>query len=443
MYINKYRNICKRLIVCVLVFLLPVSGCSKEPEISSENVAQNSNADVGLKAEYMIDDDHIETPEQSNTETVIDKLIEDDPREVITFSEEELRNAEEIVLNDGFENVNYYGISDEDLRQSIQDKIYEELDLLYDESEITIEDIQSQYFSKEYLEELAYNSKTNVFFGYSLEELKNRYGDNNYVFTLGDDGTTIVKEFSKHENIYDDVIKNTLIGSGVILVCVTLLATSTIAAAPLGISRLQIILSFSAGGAVIGGTVVGSAAAAAVGVTEYIKNGDSHAALEASLLAGSEGFKWGAIGGTVVGTALGTYITSSIHTPRESEQFIKKLFPRSEEQKIFKDGIEISTKVPGSTVPDLVTKLPDGTLQAIEVKNYNLSKEGISSLISTLRNQLSIRVANMPPGTIQRLVLDVTGRGYNKTEMTFIVKLIKNSLSTVCPDLLISVVGFV
>lgn len=439
----EFQRIHKRFVVFLLSFVLILSGCSKKHETIYESDNHDSVSTVSENTGEG-KDNQIETGMSSveqRSEPDIDKIIEDDPKELKTFSDSELEGVEDVPLEDNYASISYYGMSDDNLRQGIQDGIYAELDNLFDEAEVTIEDIQSQYISKEYLEELAYNSRTNIFFGYSLEELKNKYEDNNYIFTLGEDGKTIVKEFSKDGNIYDAVIKDTLVGSGVILVCVTLLAASSVAAAPLGVSRLQIILSFSTAGAVIGGTVVGAAAAVAAGVSEYVKNGDSHAVLDASLSAGSKGFKWGAIGGTIAGTAIGTYITTGVHTPRESELFIKKLFPGSREQVIFKDGVEIMTKQPGSTVPDLVRKLFDGRLEAVEVKNYNL-REGLGSLIRTLKDQLGNRAANMPPDTVQRLVLDVTGRGYNKQEMTFIVNMIKNALKDECPNLIISVVGF-
>ena len=135
-------------------------------------------------------------------------------------------------------------------------------------------------------------------------------------------------------------------------------------------------------------------------------------------------------------------MTGSVHTWRESELFVKNMFPGSVEQVAFKDGVRVVNKVPGSTVPDLLTKLKDGRLLAIEVKNYDLNNIGVTNLISTLRKQFANRVANMPADTVQRLVLDVTGRGYQREYLTFVVHMIKNSLKDICPDLLISVVGF-
>lgn len=429
------RTVYKKISILVLSIFVMLSGCAKPAEVEdSEHAIDEAIPEV-------VEETSNTENENNDYEELLTTVTAEDPDNILTFTSEELQDVEDVALADGYENQSYLGMMDDDLRQSIQDNIYEELEARFDESEMIIENVQSQYFSKEYLEEYAYNSKTNIFFGYSLEDIKKQFGDSKYIFTLDEDGNTVVKAFSPRENIYDDVIKNTVIGSGVILVCVTLAAVSTAASAPLGVSRMQIILSFSAAGSIIGGTVVGAASAAACGIAEYLKSGDSHDAWETAVLAGSEGFKWGAIGGAVVGAAIGTYVTSGVHTPRESEIFVQKLFPGTSEQAIFKDGVQITKKVPGSTIPDLIKKGKDGRWIAYEVKNYDLFKS-LRSLVSTLRKQMANRVANMPPDTVQRLVLDVTGRGYKKSELKFIVNLLQNSLKDVCPNLIISVVGF-
>ena len=444
---NNYMFILKRYITLVCCFSLLLVACGKTAEnnLNSDSINTDiveNNTSTNRENEKMFPDE-TEVKDTPNSNIVnLDTFIDEDPQELITFTQDELNSSEEYDLEEDYDSLIYEGMSDDSLRQSIQDSIYSELDNIFDESEVIIEDVKSLYASKEYLEEVAYNSKTNLFFGYSLEALEKQFGEKKYIFTLGKNGETVVEEFAEHKSIYDKVIKNTLIGTGVILVCVSLATVSTIASAPLGVSRIQVILSFSAAGSIIGGTVVGTASAVAAGVSEYIKNGDPQAAFDSALLSGSEGFKWGAIGGAVVGTAVGTYMTGTIHTWRESELLVQKLFPGSAEQVAFKDGVRLTTKVPGSTVPDLFTTLKDGTKVAIEVKNYDLNNIGVSNLIKTLRKQLANRVANMPAGTVQRLVLDVTGRGYQKGYIKFVVHMIQNSLKDICPDLIISVIGF-
>ena len=77
------------------------------------------------------------------------------------------------------------------LLQYVQDNIYADLSSRFATDDYVIESIISSYVSKEYLEELEYNSRKNIYFGYTLEELDKQFDGQRYVFTLGDDGTTV------------------------------------------------------------------------------------------------------------------------------------------------------------------------------------------------------------------------------------------------------------
>lgn len=54
--------------------------------------------------------------------------------------------------------------------------------------------LSAVYISKEYLDEVAFNSQSNVYFGYTLAELDEVFQGTRYIFTLGDDGNTTVRE---------------------------------------------------------------------------------------------------------------------------------------------------------------------------------------------------------------------------------------------------------
>ena len=49
-------------------------------------------------------------------------------------------------------------------------------------------------YREEYLDEVAFNSQSNVYFGYTLAELDEVFQGTRYIFTLGDDGNTTVRE---------------------------------------------------------------------------------------------------------------------------------------------------------------------------------------------------------------------------------------------------------
>lgn len=82
-----------------------------------------------------------------------------------------------------------------------------------------------------------------------MSELDEVFQGTRYVFTLGDDGSTTVREFQKYDDTYDRVIRNVIIGSGVILLCVTVSAVT----GGLGAPAVSLIFAASAKtGAIMG-----------------------------------------------------------------------------------------------------------------------------------------------------------------------------------------------
>ena len=148
------------------------------------------------------------------------------------------------------------------------------------------------------LKELTANSKENIYFGYTLSALEQQFQGTKYVFTVGDDGHTIVHAFEDYDDTYDRVVQNVAIGTGVILVCVTVSAV-TGGAAP-AVSMVFAVSAKTAAGAAVSGGVIGGSMA---GISTAISTGDVSKAIDAAALGGSEGFKWGAIGGAVTGGA--------------------------------------------------------------------------------------------------------------------------------------------
>lgn len=123
-------------------------------------------------------------------------------------------------------------LSDEKLLNYVEDNIYSGIVDELNSDEYFVEEVSAVYVSKEYLEELEYNSRANIFFGYTLEDVENTFSGERFVFTLGEDGTTIVKPFEDYDDTYEQVIKNVAIGTGVILICVTVSAVTGGAGAP-------------------------------------------------------------------------------------------------------------------------------------------------------------------------------------------------------------------
>ena len=308
------------------------------------------------------------------------------------------------------------------------------------------------FVSDEYKQELAYNSQENIYFGYTLSELDQQFQGTRYIFTTDENGNTAVKEFEAYDDTYDQAIKNVAIGTGVILVCVTVSVVSG------GVGAAPVCAVFAAAAktgtvaALSGGVISGAAAGA---VKAYETGGDMEAVAREAALKGSEGFKWGAITGALVGgvseanalrnaskaaeaAADGATVAKSVPTPRESELTALERFG-GKEQVTFLNGEEVAYGTKGATRPDIVREV-GGRLEAIEVKNYDLVNNA-NGLYSELEREVTARVANLPEGSLQRVVLDITGRGYDDALVEAVKQGIWSRLDAVYPNIPIEIMA--
>jgi len=194
--------------------------------------------------------------------------------------------------------IDFDGINDPRLIDYLEDDIYSDIVTTLNSDEFFVENVEAVYISKEYIEELSYNSQSNIYFGYTLAELDALFEGARYVFTLGDNGKTTVKEFEKYDDSYETILKNIAIGSGVILVCVTVsVLTQNIAPA------VSMIFAVSARSGTIASLSSGVISSVSSGIVTGIETKDFSSALKSAAVSGSEGFKWGAIIGTLSGGA--------------------------------------------------------------------------------------------------------------------------------------------
>lgn len=193
----------------------------------------------------------------------------------------------------------FEALSDPDLQRYVADAVYSDLVQKIDSDEYYVENVQTTYVSKEYLEELSYNTQSNIYFGYTLADLEEAFGGERYVFTLGEDGRTTVKAFEGYDDTYDQVVRNIAVGTGVILVCITVSAVTGAAGAP----AASVIFAVSAKSGAVVALSSGAISGVSAAIFKGIETGDMDEALEAGAFSGSEGFKWGAIGGALCGGA--------------------------------------------------------------------------------------------------------------------------------------------
>lgn len=429
----------KRILAFVLVLALVLTGCSSTGKSTSSSAAPESGQGNEI----------IEETEKSSVQAESDKT-----EESVAESDSATPSADTALAT---EEVNFTSLNDPKLLQYVEDSVYSDLVAEFASEDYIIENVQATYVSKEYLEEISYNSQANVFFGYTLAELDAQFQGTRYIFTLGDDGTTVVQPFEGYDDTYEKVLKNVAIGTGVILVCVTV----SVVTGGAGLAPVSMVFAASAKTATsfaISGTLFGGVSA---GIVEGIRTKDFDKALKAAAVGGSEGFKWGAFSGALVG---GATELSAIHRASKAvegaTEYAKGTVEIADdipqwrqaelralnetggyEQLSYLNGEQVPFGTQGATRPDVVQVLGDH-IEAIEVKYYNLeSKASLNTLYSELEREITARVANLPKGSTQKIILDVTGRGFSEATCNTVKNNIWSLLENVYPNIPIEIVG--
>lgn len=317
---------------------------------------------------------------ESQSTTVVSQEDISQASDITTESKSEIVEWKDV-------DVQYDSLDDKLLLAHIEDLIYSETVRNLNSEKYFVENVSAVYISKEYLEEVAYNSQSNIYFGYTLAELNDLFQGTRYVFTLGEDGKTTVKELVEiQDTTNEEILKNVAIGTGVILICVTV----SVVTGGTGAAAISTIFAASAKtGAIM---AVSSAAIGGVsaGVVRGIETGDMNEALEAAALAGSEEFKWGAISGAISGGASqtialkgatrgGLTMNQAALIQKESKlplDFIKN-FHSLDEYNVYKQAGLVAKKVNGkwAFLQDIDWKYKDefGRTNAERVKKYGLA----------------------------------------------------------------------
>lgn len=192
----------------------------------------------------------------------------------------------------------YTALDDKQLLTYVENLVYRDTVLSLNSAEYFVENVSAVYISKEYLDEVAFNSKANIYFGYTLDDLDGIFQGTKYIFTLSDSGNTTVQELQEIKDVSTEtMLKNVAIGTGVILICVTVSIVSAGAGAP----AVSMIFAASAEGAktfAVSSAVLGGISA---GIVRGIQTGDLNEALQTAAMSATEGFKWGAVSGAIVG----------------------------------------------------------------------------------------------------------------------------------------------
>lgn len=286
--------------------------------------------------------------EIQNTAVVqtVDEQIETDETELV---------SEPFVWNDV--DIQYNSLDDANLLAHIEDLVYCETVHKLNSEQYFVENVSAVYISKEYLEEIAYNSQANIYFGYTLAELNDLFEGSKYVFALDEDGTTTAQVLTEiPDTSTEEILTNVAIGTGVILLCVTV----SVVTGGVGAPAISMIFAASAKTGAIMALSSAAIGGVSAGVVRGIETGDMNEALEAAALAGNDGFKWGAIVGAVSGgasqaialkgaTCGGLTMNQAALIQKESNlplDFIKN-FHSVEEYNVYKQAGLVAKKVNG------------------------------------------------------------------------------------------------
>lgn len=307
----------------------------------------------------------------------------------------------------------FTSLHDEQLLTYVEDLVYREAVSAINSEEYFVENVSAVYISKEYFNEVAFNSQSNIYFGYTLAELDEIFQGTKYIFTLGENGTTTVQELQAIEDISTEtMLKNIAIGAGVILVCVTISVVSVGAGAP------AMSMIFAASATTAKNFAISSAALGGIsaGVVKGIETGDFDEAVEAAVMEATEGFKWGAISGALVGGAsqgrslygAAKQTEFSMHEYAQIQQEtgypldVIKQFHNMEEYKAFKDANMKPVVIGNKTA---LIKM-DIDLNRMDVKgrtNLERMKQGLAPLDSNGKSYELHHVGQKKDGTLATL----------------------------------------
>lgn len=294
----------KLIIAIVLIGSILFTGCAQSTGSSvntnnSETIASSMRESLVLGTDPVPFDSAAETTtvtsatKESSTESVPSSNVSETTKVTSTAS----GSANFITTIDPSE---FSGPSDENFLQYVKDATYAEAIKNLNSTEYVVENVEVTYISPEYIAELEYNSKANIYFGHTEEDLAKQFGGEQVVFTMDENGQTSVEKFVPNGKGLDPAYKKALIkagiGVGVILVCVVV-SIATEGTAP----AVAAVFAFSAKSAAIGAAISGTSGGVTAGLVEGLRNKNFDRAAKAAAESGGDGVMWGSIFGSISG----------------------------------------------------------------------------------------------------------------------------------------------
>ena len=281
---------------------------------------------------------------------------------------------------------------DADYLRCTEDLVYGEAAATLGGASYVVTDVHAAYFSQEYLDEMAYNSLENIYFGHTLSELNQAFQGTRCVFTLGEDGQTEIREL---QAVTDQdtaaMLRHAAIGGGVLLVCVIAIPVAQAAGAP-AVMAIAAVAAKSGAAAAVTGAAAGGVLSAAI---QGFQTGDLDQALRAGAQGAADGLMTGAIVGALGGAAtqaaalksltrsgLTMHEAASLQAASGYPRDVIAQFHSMKEYEVYRDAGLHTKMVSNRTalVPELDLKhlstRPDGT----KLTNLERMKQGLAPL---------------------------------------------------------------
>jgi hypothetical protein len=143
----------KRFLALFMACVVFLTACGSNSSAESSKTDNQSNENQ-TELEGVVSESEVEEQtENRSDETEADEIESDDTLP-----------SEETIDDDSNDTpISYSRLNDPELLQYIQDSIYANLESGFENEDYIIENVSAIYYSKEYLEELEYNSQSNIF----------------------------------------------------------------------------------------------------------------------------------------------------------------------------------------------------------------------------------------------------------------------------------------
>ena len=149
----------RRIIAVLLACVIAVTGCGSSASGNGlGSSAVSSTETVSETEETIIEEKTAETTVETQTETdqmSVEQTSEESKTDSVTNLNVEEAEKEYLLAQ------SYSGLNDPKLLQQVEDSVYSGLVDEFNNEDYIIENVNAVYISKEYLEELDYNSRAN------------------------------------------------------------------------------------------------------------------------------------------------------------------------------------------------------------------------------------------------------------------------------------------